>query len=294
MAEITDTEMKGALSRSGYLLEARVEDLLLNRGYQLDANIGYPDPLEGKTRELDARAMKGSILEDRHSVWATLLIECSNNLQPLVLMTKAQSDPLVHEAVPCCGLPLTISGESVQSRLSLQDFHHYCKGTVATQFCSFQQKKDTKEWMACHDEGQWSSIKKLGDALVHDARQLKATWVPGESDDEPINLTFYYCALVLQGRLVHVDARAAEPDPRVAALGVLRRAVSWHRKSQDYFIDFVTEAALPAYLDLVDQELGDLARRVGAALGDFKRAASEVAKQRRLSQLKRSSFQSVR
>ncbi|HET9553997.1 MAG TPA: hypothetical protein VFP50_13590, partial [Anaeromyxobacteraceae bacterium] len=210
MAEITEQEIAGALSRSGYLLEARVEEFLVKSGYGVDANIGYPDPVEGKVRELDARAMKGSLIQGRHTVWTTLLIECSNNLQPLALMAKKPPHSISPTAVPCSGIPTTVESDPVQQRLRLDEFHHYWQGSLATQFCSFQRKKEKDDWMASHDEGQWASIKKLGDTLAFDTHELQQAWEPPRNDEaEPINLTLHYCVLVLQGSLVEVDARQA-------------------------------------------------------------------------------------
>ncbi len=283
MTEITDKEMQETLSRSGYLLEARIDDVLTQHGYAVDANIGYPDPAEGKTRELDARAMNGSILvkdsEPLHLVWTTLLIECWNNAQPVVLLTKERPVPMIQDDVPCIGVPLTVEMDTLQSFLKLQDFHHYCDSHVATQFCSFQQKKGDKkgEWMASQEEALWSPIKKLGDALQHDARELESTWYWGGDEDEPINLTLYYCALVLQGRLVEVDARSPKATPREIRRGLLRRKLSWHgwnQKTQDYFIDVVTENEFPAYLGVLERERAEFKRRAVEALADLQREAN--------------------
>ena len=246
-------------------------------------NISYPDPLEGKIRELDARAMTFASAVEKPKVWVTLLVECSNNSQPLALMTKPQLPrPLAQDAVPVVGIPLAVDGEHVRRVLRLDEFHHCCTGSVASQFCSFQQKKDaTKEWMATHDEGQWSSIKKLGDVLIHDEQEYSRTWVPPANDrEEPVNLTFYYCALVLQGHLFDVDARAADPKPQPIRMGLLRRSVSWHREAHDYFIDVVTEPALPEYLDVLEKERDEIARRVEADLARFTREAQEEARER--------------
>jgi hypothetical protein len=95
-----------------------------------------------------------------------------------------------------------------------------------------------------------------------------------------VQMTFDYCVLVLQGRLVEVDAQSTEPDPREISMGVLRRRIAWHDEAHDYFVDVVTEAGLPAYLDLLDQEFKEIGRRVGERVGALERAAQAEAKKR--------------
>ena len=54
---ISPEEMTDALNRSGYLLETRVEDALVEAAFTVEANTCYPDPLTGKSRELDIYAL---------------------------------------------------------------------------------------------------------------------------------------------------------------------------------------------------------------------------------------------
>jgi hypothetical protein len=51
--EITREDMRDALLRSGYLLEARLSGTLHNSGWAAEANHAYPDPRSGTSRELD-------------------------------------------------------------------------------------------------------------------------------------------------------------------------------------------------------------------------------------------------
>ena len=86
---ITRDDATKALLNSGYLLESRLEQVLVSRGYYVDANDAYPDPTTGKSRELDLMAMTARKLSrDYDFVFTVLLIECFNNPQPLVLLTK--------------------------------------------------------------------------------------------------------------------------------------------------------------------------------------------------------------
>src|SRR5690348_2889546 len=91
-------EAKDALIRSGYLLESRVEAVLRDFPYYVQANASYSDPETGKSREYDLYAMgahKAGPAETDYQ-FTVLLIECVNNPQPLVLLTKEPQAAFLH------------------------------------------------------------------------------------------------------------------------------------------------------------------------------------------------------
>ncbi|MBI3646468.1 MAG: hypothetical protein HY233_10950 [Acidobacteriales bacterium] len=76
MKKISLEETKDALLRSGYLLEHRIEDLLRQKAYYVEANEAYPDPESGKSRELDIYAI-GALKagpEERDYIFPVLLV----------------------------------------------------------------------------------------------------------------------------------------------------------------------------------------------------------------------------
>src|SRR5947207_1372140 len=110
LPEVIQTEeMKESLLRSGYLLENRIESLLSEEGYVVDASKMVVDALTGKHRELDLHAVSLHHYQDDppfrlHSV---LIVECVNNPQPVALFTK---DPIPGPGGPeleirCAGIP---------------------------------------------------------------------------------------------------------------------------------------------------------------------------------------------
>jgi hypothetical protein len=151
---ITRAEATSALLNSGYLLESRVEKVLVARGYYVDANDAYPDPATAKSRELDLAAITARRLSrDYDFVFNMLLVECVNNPQPLVLLTKTpQVGFLFHEDLRLAGLPAKLFDErtgrwtTLQEALHLEKFHHYCTPRVATEFCSFAKKGGATGW----------------------------------------------------------------------------------------------------------------------------------------------------
>lgn len=141
-SRISGDEIESALRRSGYLLEGRIYDLIRRKQIYVEANAAFPDPVTGKSRELDVYAMH---LEkagpgEFDFLFAVLLIECVNNPQPVAFFTR---EPLVDflalREVHLAGLPVKIpaKGErdqwiSLPDWLKMHRYHHYCRGRVAT------------------------------------------------------------------------------------------------------------------------------------------------------------------
>ena len=77
---ITTKEMKESILRSGYLLEQRVEPVLEKAGYFVTTNAAYPDPLTGKSREIDIEALAAfKVSRDYDFIFPYLICECENN-----------------------------------------------------------------------------------------------------------------------------------------------------------------------------------------------------------------------
>jgi len=146
--KISRQDIRDAILRSGYLIESRVEAILRQKWGYVETNTSYGDPLTGNPRELDVYAMSATNTgpDDFDYIFGVLLIECINNPQPLVMLTKEPLMPLFHHTeIKLSGLPVKIIDTNRWQRLSdflgMAKYHHYCKGRVATQFCSFLSKK---------------------------------------------------------------------------------------------------------------------------------------------------------
>jgi hypothetical protein len=166
------------------------------------------------------------------------------------------------------GLPVKIlenveaeSWQQITAFLNVEEYHHYCRGRVATQFCSFQKKGGSAEWMALHQDEHFDCFRKLCDALDYQVDKHFRDWVFDESE-EKVNLQFYYPVLVVQGELL--DVRPTKRSVRIQR----SQHVQFRRRSivdgeeRDYQIDVVTEAYFPKYLDLIEEEKEKMARRL--------------------------------
>jgi hypothetical protein len=183
-SEIPLEEMKSALLRSGYLLEQRVRTVLEEMDYYVQTSDAYPDEVTGKSRELDIYAINFGKAGPREFdwVWNVILCECVNNTQPFILFPSERIFDT--QNVKHSGLPTKIlsheDGEETWERLSdflqLYTFHHYCTGLASSQYCSFQLKRNPREWMAFHPEDHNDAFNTLVMAMESDIAEHYKAW----------------------------------------------------------------------------------------------------------------------
>jgi hypothetical protein len=280
---MTEDQMREALSRSGYLLESRLERILESHGYYVDANTAYPDPSTGKSRELDIFAMSAvRVTKEMDFVFPVLLIECVNNPQPLILFTKESViRGLDAHDVPVSGLPVKFPDSehprewiALADYLHIEKFHHYCRGRVATQFCSFTRKGNTPEWLAQHEGSHFDSFQKLSDALNHYRRDHFTSWYLGR--DEPINIQIYYPALLLQGRLIDARVSKGGVSFKPASRLSYRRTIIHQQEATSIQIDVLTESNFSSWLKTIDKEVQTIARRLRRRRSDVQKSIKRI------------------
>ena len=261
--------MRNALLRSGYLLEHQVETLLRRKDWFVEGSQAYRDPETGKSRELDLSALyawevgsqKSAKKEKKDLVWVHLLIECVNNPQPLAFLTKRRPYPSFgsEEIVFVCD-PATVKSNTgrhdIRDFLDMETYHHYCKGRVATQFCSFVKKKEKAEWMATHEDDHFNAFVTLTKALedlLAGFKYFKGTY---------LNATFIYPVLVIQGTLLDVRHDQGQLEFRPQKSLRYRRCLAVGKKGRDYLFDVVTERGFGAYLKMLEVEARKTAFRM--------------------------------
>ena len=268
-SKITKTQALQALLQSGYLLESRIESLLRERHYLVEANSVYTDPLTSKSRELDLYALSGQNLwKDHSSLWPYLLVECVNNPQPIAFLTKKPQVPFYfRNDIKMSGLPVKIletgeeeSWEMLSDFLHMDEYHHSCRGRVASQFCSFNQKKGTSDWMAFHEDGHFDCIQKLCDAVDYFSVRHFKDWVPGAV--EPVNLQIYYPIIVFQGSLFDIHSSKRSVRLYDAKHIQYRQPTIIKGVEGDYQIDIVTESYFPQFLNTIEDEIDKMVRQM--------------------------------
>jgi hypothetical protein len=267
-AKINSEQLRNALLRSGYLLEARLETIIRKTSYWVETNISYPDPTTQKSRELDLLACSAHSIGGNPggSLVAMLLIECVNNPQPLAFIMKQPvgGPPYEDLYVKRAGLPMSTEvdgNESLPEFLGMFHYHHYFTGNVASQYCSFAKKKGPDaEWMAFHEESHFESFQKLSDAIEYFICKYYEQWV--SAPEQRVDIRFYYPILVVQGDLLEV--RPSKNSFRVKRVKSIRfrRSAILNGKETYYQIDVVTEKFLPELLKIIDKELLETTNRI--------------------------------
>lgn len=261
------TEIKTAINSSGYLLEQRIEALLQKKGFYVTTNDAYIDPATGKSRELDVDAIYGSRLSrDYDFTFLRLLCECENNQQPVVFFTKDPIDiGIYHYDVKIAGLPIQFLWKDGKSKkrefisivdfLRLDKYHHYCKGLVSTQYCSFTSKKADGKWLAQHPEDQHNSLVDLIYALEARIDEYYENYsLPGKNDKDQINIEFYLPVLVLQGDLLLANQTKNGLRIKKADYIKYKKEYFFKGKRNTYVIDVVTEKYFTSYLKMIVSE----------------------------------------
>jgi len=290
--KITLQQMKDAVLRSGYLLEQRVLPALEEAGFYVEANPVFPDPLTGKSREYDFTAITAIRVyrDDLDFLWIHLLGECVNNHHPIVCFASDPvTDFLFHEDIKCAGIPLRFTeqkrdeGEmSFQEFFRLNKFHHYCRGPFSTQYCSFQQKKQAKAWMAWHDDEHHRLFDTLVAATEYEIEELLSSWQPPRrGEEEPLNLNIFYPLLIARGDLFECKQEKGGPVFEPRSHVQFRKRIISGQQQKTFHIDIVIEAFLAKYLKMLEDEHEELKVRLRRKKKHVRLAIDRIASEMR-------------
>ena len=262
---IATKQMKEAIQQSGYLLEQRVEPIIRQTFGYVETNPVFRDTDTGKSREIDIRALAGVGVYRKEGsyIFPMLLCECENNSQPVVFFTSESPISFTYcEDLRVSGIPVQFWDNdgfvSLADFTGMKKFHHYCKGEVATQYCSFQLKKDKSSWLAFHNEEQHDTFNSLIKAVEYEVDDHFKGWsLPEQVDEEDINIQIYYPLLILQGGLYSAYLKDNRLMLRKAKHIRFRKQFfsSYKNQVETYQIDVIMEDYLSRYLEIVESEL---------------------------------------
>jgi len=269
MTNISIEQMKEAIKKSGYLIEQRVEQILSNAGYYVETNPIFPDLETGKSREFDISAISATRVYKKsyNFIFPVLICECENNAQPIVFFIKESPISFLHHyEVKVSGIPVKFWQKDSYIRLSdftgMEKFHHYCKGKVATQYCTFQQlKKDKSFWIAFHDEEHHNTFSSLIKALDYEVTKDYDGWEPPDKlEEEDINIQIYYPLVVLQGKLFTAELRSKDITLKKVKHIQFRKEIFSSRinEVETYQIDVISEEYLQNYLKIIESEIENI------------------------------------
>lgn len=298
----TKAEIKESLLRSSYLLEGKLEKLLASRDFYVMRNEVYSDKRSGKSTELGMYAISATqVGKKKNYVFPVLLIECVNNDVPLAFFVKEQDSStrlLDRGGIKLAGMPMVVTTKkgtivSLAEYLKIEEYHHYWKGRVATQFCSFvRNKKDigkTKAWTAFRKDPHFASFRRLMDAgeyqidhLLNNITSIKYKKA-SKPKREKLAVEFYYPVLVVQGKLLEVSTE--KDKVKVRSVNHIQFQYRFDQKpivrgevksiSADtnlYRIDVVTGSYFPKYVTMIKREMSTTARRLARSQNAVRQA----------------------
>ena len=265
ITNISTERMKEAIKKSGYLLEQRVERTLSSAGYYVETNPVFPDPETGKSREFDISAISAARIGKKgyNFVFPVLICECENNAQPIVFFMKESPVSFLHHyEVRVSGIPAKFWQKdgyiSFSEFTGMERFHHYCRGKVSTQYCTFQLKKDKSSWVALHDEEHHNTFSSLIRALDYEITKHYEGWEPPRKlEKEDVNIQIYYPVVVLQGELFSAELRRNGVTLKEVKHIQFRKEIFSSRinEVETFQIDVMSEGYLRQYLKMIELEI---------------------------------------
>lgn len=263
--------MREAIKRSGYLLEQRVEPIIRDSFGYVETNPIYKDPDTDKSCEIDIYALSASRVyeNDMSSIFPVLLCECENNSLPVVFFISHNFLPFFgKEDLKLSGIPIKFWNKKVNEYmifadfLDLEKFHHFCIGEVATQYCSFQMKRDKTNWMALHFDEQHDTFNKLIKAMNYQISKHFDSWWFSNKFKEPVNLQIYYPLIILQGDLFTTRLKNNQLILRKSNHVQFRKQFIDTNKNyaETYQIDVIVESYLPNYLKILKAEINKIVK----------------------------------
>ena len=253
-------EAKKALSKSGYLLENRIEKILIKNEYVVTSNFIYPDPYEDKSREIDLTAISCKIFgpDNEDCVSLEPIIECINNDQPIAFFTKKPTFENYYpfSELKISGRPEKVNNEILAQYLKMNEFHHYCQGDIATQWCTFYRKKvpntNKSEWAAWHYDDYHKTFQKLCFVIKYLIDDTKKRLEKAQK--QRIDIHLYYPILITQNEIYSVIQDTSNINI------IEKKHIKYLRTeylSGEFCsnrIDVMTEDYFPTYLSIIEDE----------------------------------------
>lgn len=188
------------------------------------------------------------------------------NSQPIVLFTKESPISFLHhQEVKVSGIPVKFLKEneyiSLPEFTGMERFHHYCKGPIATQYCTFQLRKGKSSWIAFHSEEQHDTFNSLIKALEYEiAKHFEGWTLPYKEEEDTVNIQIYYPLVILQGVLYSALLENNRLTLKKSKHVQFRKEFFLPRTNEveTYQIDVISEEYLSDYLKIIDNEMAKI------------------------------------
>ena len=243
-----------ALKKSGYLMEQEVATQFETLGFHVNTNWGFKDADEGKSREIDVRAIKRVAYNEKKclSAYVEFLVECKNSLNPFVFIArqknKVDNFNVPEELVfPVSKYEMSRKIDSSKSQTQLKEpfFHlgfdrvHYdfTRDYKAVQFCQLYRKE--KRWLANHGGLYDAIFYPIAKAVTVQKKKISP-----KHTDKWRNFWFFIPIVVVSGEIYSVDSTQPDPRPQIANYLTFKREIRSGSLDGKFAIDFVHQEYL--------------------------------------------------
>ena len=257
-----------ALKQSGYLMEQEVATQLEALRFHVWTNWAFQDIDEGKSREIDVRAIKQVARneEKKLSAYVEIIVECKNSTNPFVFIgrPKNQADhqhPPQELVFPIARYEarkdLGINGVQIRSKdaffhLGFDKVHHdFARETKAVQFCRIDRKGS--RWQANHDGLYDSIFYPMAKVLTAQKGEIRVGTRPGDWR----YFWFFVPMVVTSGDIFYVDSTEADPVPQERNYVTFKREIRSGKLKGTFAVEFIRQNRLDNFVSNCLQPLVD-------------------------------------
>lgn len=260
MSQRPDTEsIVSALERSGYLMEQEVATQLEDLDFNVWTNWAFRDVDQGKSRELDVRAIRRIALNESESLGAfvELLVECKNNTNPYVFLSRSKGS--ADDRHPPSDFLFPISEYERSKRidtarahvrrthafhhLEFDKIHHQFVGqSKVVQFCQLFRKG--KHLYANHGGLYDAIFFPMAKAVMERRREILS--IRGGK------VKYFWLLVpivVLRGEMFCVDSSVPNPVPEPTGHVTFKREIRSKTVDGTFAVEFVRQDDLRTFFD---------------------------------------------
>ena len=241
-ASPSHTDIITALRQSGYLMEQQVATQLEALDLHVWTNWAFEDIDEGKSREIDVRAIKRVAHSENNMISAFIEIigECKNSSNPLVFVGRPKND--VDSLYTPEELVLPSKDEEAFFRWGFDSVHYgFASKMKAVQFCRIDRK--SKTWHANHGGLYDSIFYPMAKALTSRKREI----VSGRDSSKWRTFWFFVPVVVTSGDIYFVDSTTTEPVLEARDYITFRRDIQSENLKGTFAVDFVRQSQIEEY-----------------------------------------------
>ena len=251
-ASPSHSEIIAAVRQSGYLMEQEVATQLEALDLHVWTNWAFEDIDEGKSREIDLRAIKRVAHNEKNMVAAFIEIigECKNNSNPLVFVGRPKSE------VDSRHVPEELLLPSKDKEAFFQwgfDLVHYgfASKMKAVQFCRIDRKGNT--WHANHGGLYDSIFYPLAKALTARKQEI----MKNHTRSKWRYFWFFVPVVVTTSDIFLVDSTEKEPALEARDYISFTRDIQSGNLKGSFAVDFVRQSKVEEYFARCLQPLVD-------------------------------------